>query len=157
MSTDVMKKTVALIDDDDGPIRYYEVALKDAGFDIVRIKDFKEALDFIMKPKPFPDFWIIDVMMPIRDENLMIDGIEAVKLTSLGLGAGLVLYQKLKKEAPNAPALMLTSITTPSLLNHIEQSLMQGDKCEAKLDTLPSDLVKIVSSCIHRNEQGHNQ
>ena len=141
-----MNRTVALIDDDDGPILYYEAALKDAGYVVIRIKSFKEALDFIMKPQPVPDFWIIDVMMPIKDENLMIDGTEAIRLTSLGLGAGLVLYQKLKKAAPNAPALLLTSITTPILLNQIEQSLEQDDKCEAKLDTLPSDLVRIVNS-----------
>ena len=141
-----MKRIVALIDDDDGPIRYYEVALRDAGYDVVRIKVFKEALDFIMNPQPKPDFWIIDVMMPIKDENLKIDGTEAIRLTSLGLGAGLVLYQELKKKVPNVPALLLTSITTPTLLNQIEESLESDDKCEAKLDTLPSDLVRIVNS-----------
>ena len=147
-----MKKTVALIDDDDGPIRFYEIALQDAGYGLVRLRDFKEALNFIANPVPTPDFWIIDVMMPIKDENLMIDGVEAVRSTALGLGAGLVLYRALRKHNDTVPALLLTSITTPALLDQIESTLAQGDTCEAKLDTLPSDLAKIVTARINQHE-----
>ena len=139
------RRTVALIDDDDGPIVYYEQALKDSGLEIVRLKAFKTALDYIKDPSSNPDMWIIDVMMPIEDESLVVGGVEATRSTALGLGAGLLLYKMVKARCPQIPVILLTSITTPQLLDDIERSLCDQDTCEAKLDTLPSDLVEKVN------------
>lgn len=136
-------KVVALIDDDDGPILAYHQALKDAKFKVVRIKKFKDAIAFIEKPEPVPDMWVVDVMMPIGDESLVIDGENVMQATNLGIAAGLFIYRKMKKKYPDTPAMMLTSITNPKLLDQIEGSLQGGDTCEAKLDILPSTLVKI--------------
>ena len=139
------RRTVALIDDDDGPILYYEQALKDSGLEIVRLKAFKAALGYVQDPLSNPDAWIIDVMMPIEDELLVVEGVEATRSTALGLGAGLLLYKMVKARHPQTPVILLTSITTPQLLNDIERSLRDQDTCEPKLDTLPSDLVNIVT------------
>lgn len=139
------RKTVALIDDDGGPILYYEQALKDSGFEVVRLKTFKGALDYIQNTSSNPDMWIIDVMMSIEDESLVVEGVEVTRSTSLGLGAGLLLYKMVKSRHPQTPVVLLTSITTPQLLDDIEHSLQGQDTCEAKLNTLPSDLVRIVT------------
>lgn len=143
-------KTIALIDDDDGPIRYYEEALQDDGYQVVRIRDFREALDFISSSHDKCDCWLIDVMMPIKDESLKINGDDAVEVTNFGLGAGLVLYDKLKKLNPVVPVILLTSITTPDLLNSIEESLMDGDRCEAKLEYTPSKLIILIKEVLKR-------
>ncbi len=140
-----MTKNIALIDDDEGPILYYQMALEDAGFHVIRLRTFQETLAFINCPEPLPDFWVVDVMMSIRDDSLVIDGIEATKSTNFGLGAGLLLYRKIKEMNQNAPAILLTSISTPELLNNIEEALdNEEDTCEAKLDVLPEDLVHMI-------------
>jgi CheY-like chemotaxis protein len=141
-------KTIALIDDDDGPILYYETALKDSGFEVVRLKTFKAALEYIQAPSSNPDMWIIDVMIPIGDESLVVEGVEAIRSTSFGLGAGLLLYKMIKERHSQTPAILLTNITTPQLLDDIERSLCGHDSCETKLGTLPSDLVSMVKSRI---------
>jgi CheY-like chemotaxis protein len=141
----VNRRTVAFIDDDDGPILYYEQALKDSGLEVVRLKTLKAALDYIQDPFLNPDMWIIDVMMPIGDESLVVGGVEVAQSTSLGLGAGLLLYKLVKERHPLGPVVLLTSITTPQLLDDIERGLHEGDTCEAKLDTLPSDLVGLIN------------
>lgn len=139
-----MKKNIALIDDDEGPILYYEMALEEAGFQVIRLRSFKAALEFISNPDPSPDMWIVDVMMSLHDESLKVDGVDATQSTSLGLGAGLVLYKKIKQSNPSIPAVLLTSISTPDLLNDIEATLENGDTCESKLDILPEDLVAMI-------------
>ena len=143
-----MKKNIALIDDDDGPIVYYEMALEGAGFHVIRLRTFKAALEFISNPSPAPDMWIVDVMMSVRDESLTVDGVDATQSTSLGLGAGLLLYKKIKQSDPEVPAMLLTSISTPDLLNDMEATLEDGDTCESKLEVLPEDLVRIAENRI---------
>jgi DNA-binding NtrC family response regulator len=143
-----MKKNVALIDDDDGPILYYEMALEGADFHVVRLRTFKEALEFILNPSPAPDMWIVDVMMPLHDAPPVIDNVETSQITSLGLGAGLLLYKKIKRHNPSVPVMLLTSISTPDLLNNIETTLENRDTCESKLDILPKRLIEIVQSRI---------
>lgn len=139
-------KTIALIDDDDGPILYYEMALEDSGFEVVRLKRFKDALAYVRQPSSNPDMWIIDVMMPIEDDTLVVDGVAVAESTSMGLGAGLLLYRKIKELHPEARAMLLTSISTPKLLDDIEHILRGEDTCEAKLNVLPSDLVRAVNA-----------
>lgn len=139
-------KTIALIDDDDGPTLYYYQAIKDADFQVDRLTTFKAALDYIQNPMSDPDMWIVDVMMPIGDESLIVDGEDAMQSTSLGLGAGLLLYKLIKKRYPLIPVTLLTSITTPKLLDAIEQSLRDQDTCEAKLEILPTYLVQIIKN-----------
>jgi len=140
-----MKKTVAFIDDENGPIIYYEMALIDAGFVVTRLHTFSEALDFIRNASLRPDFWIVDVMMPIEDATLCVNGIPVIETTNMGLAAGLLLYKKIKETDDRAPVMLLTSIATPSLLNNIEESLLEDDTCEAKLDLLPSELALQVT------------
>jgi DNA-binding response OmpR family regulator len=139
-----MKKNVALIDDDDGPILYYEMVLEDAGFHVVRLRTFKEALDFILNPSPVPDMWLVDVMMSLGDSSPIVDGVDTSQSTSLGLGAGLLLYKKIKQYNAGIPVLLLTSISTPELLSNIETTLKNGDTCESKLDVLPKRLVELI-------------
>lgn len=138
------KRTVILIDDDEGPLRYYEEALRDAEFEVLRRKDFAEALAFIRDPNPMPNFWVLDVMMPPGDKKPAPEDEELFKSTMLGLGSGIVLYRQLKKKNPTSLAILLTSITTPKLLDEIEAALEGGDTCESKLDLLPSELVRLI-------------
>ena len=44
--------------------------LADAGFSVIRLRTFKEALNFVQNPNPLPDFFIVDIMMSIEDESL---------------------------------------------------------------------------------------
>jgi DNA-binding response OmpR family regulator len=142
-------RTIALIDDDDGPTRYYEAALTEAEFAVVRLKSFVEALTFIHTlDQPSPDLWIFDVMMPISEDSLEIDGVDVAKETNRGLAAGMFLYQELRKKDKSTPVMLLTSITTPAMLDVIEGSLLPGDLCEAKLDYTPSKLVEHVKSVL---------
>ncbi len=133
-----------MIDDDDGPIAYYAEAFQDAGFEVLRAKTFKAALDLIQSKDAAVDFWVVDLMMPVEDDTLELNGENVAYTTSLGLGAGLLLYRELKKQHPSAPTMLLTSITTPKLLDDIEDALQGDDSCEAKIDTVPSRLVKLV-------------
>lgn len=142
------KKCIVFIDDDDGPILYYEQALYDSGFRVIRLKHFTKALDFIYSSTEQPDLWLIDVMMPIEDETLEIEGVNVVQSTSMGLSAGLVLYKEIKKRYGSIPVIVLTSIPTPQLLDKIEKTLSDGDTCESKLDTVPSQLIQLVKSRI---------
>jgi hypothetical protein len=139
-----MRKLIVFIDDDRGPIVYYEMALRDAGFDVIRIDTFEGALGFIEHPIREPHFWIVDVMMSIRNSDLCVDGVPVVKSTNMGLAAGLLLYRKIKEADLEVPAMLLTSIATPSLIENIENSLLGDDTCEAKLDLLPLELVSVV-------------
>lgn len=143
-----MKKLIAFIDDDNGPIVYYVMALEDAGFEVLRLHTFTEALDFITSSSRRPDFWIVDLMMAIEDAALRVDGIPVIETTNMGLAAGLLLYRKIKESSLNSPSIVLTSIPTPQILDQIENSLEAGDTCEAKLDLLPHELALKVRSRI---------
>jgi DNA-binding NtrC family response regulator len=143
-----MKKKVALIDDDEGPILYYQMALQDADFEIMRLRTFKDALEYIDAPDQKPDFWVVDVMMSIRDDSLKVDDVEVTRSTSLGLGAGLLLYKKIKQQDPKTPVILLTSLAAPDLLNDIEATMQNEDTCESKLDLLPKNLVELVRNRI---------
>jgi hypothetical protein len=116
------------------------MALQDAGFEVIRLRTFSEALNFILNSRRHPDFWIVDVMMSIEDAELLVDGKRAIETTNMGLAAGLLLYRKIKEIYPKALTIILTSIPTPSILDGIERSLDGNDTCEAKLEMLPYDL-----------------
>jgi CheY-like chemotaxis protein len=142
------KPIVVFIDDDDGPMVYYEEALNDAGFRVERIRDLKQALDYVANTSDKPSAWLVDVMMPVKDQDLVVDGENVARLTNLGLAAGLLLYRKIKSRFASQPVILLTSIATPALLNSIEANLAEGDTCEAKIAVLPSQLAELVEERI---------
>ena len=69
---------IAFVDDDDeGPMELYRQALERAGFELRDFRKVSEVFDYFRKNelKPAPDLWIIDIMMPVREQDLDDAGI----------------------------------------------------------------------------------
>lgn len=142
------KGTIVFIDDDEGPMELYVEALQDAGYAVKRIRKLVEALDYIWNTPAEPALWLVDVMMPVIDESARVDGVLLSTAASQGLGSGRVLYQQIRKRFPTTPVILVTSVTTPKILQSLEAEMDERAVCEAKIAVLPSDMVALVERMI---------
>lgn len=138
---------IAFIDDDDGPMEFYEDALLDEGFEIKRIKNCIEAIEYIRTTDACPSAWLIDLMMPIDDDAYKVPGETEtlVKASSLGLASGRILYRQIRKRFPSAQVVLFTHMSTPEILDELEKEMDDNARCEAKLDLMPDELVKLIA------------
>lgn len=145
------KGLIALIDDDGGVMDFYEEALMEAGYRVTRIMELPKALKYIQKTEERPELWIIDIMMPILDESLRVDGVLLSEATNWGLTSGRVLYRQIRKqpEFKKTPLILFTNVPSPEILNDLERELDPHAICESKIMLDPSSLVEVVSRMIN--------
>lgn len=139
------QELIVLIDDDDGPVEeLYEDALCLEGFKIERIRTAVTALEYIRQTNCHPVVWLVDLMMPIGDATLKVNGELLSKSTSLGLGMGRVLYREIRRRFPKAQVIMLTNMDTPEILDEIQNEMDENAFCEQKIVLSPSDLISLI-------------
>lgn len=122
----------------------YQEALEEAGFQVERIKDAKTALEYIQSAKQSPDLWIVDLMMPVEDEHLRVDGKLLLEVSGLGLTTGLVLYRQIRNKHPSAKVLILTNMAISQIFIRIQSELGENASIESKLLLLPSELARLA-------------
>ena len=146
---------IAFIDDDDGPMEFYEEALIDEGFRLERIRDCVEAIHYIQETTESPALWLIDLMMPVKDDSYKIPGerMALSKASNRGLGVGRFLYQQIRKRFPSTPIIMFTHLASAELLDTLEGEMDKNSSCEAKLDLDPTALVKLIQQRIKRTKR----
>lgn len=152
------KPLVVFIDDDDGAMELYEESLHDAGFAVHRIHEVPEALHYIRTAEDLPVCWIVDLMMPVLDKDLRVDGQLVAKLARHGLASGQVLYEQIRARPSFAksPVLILTSVPNPEILSSMEADMDDSHLAiEAKIAVLPSELPgrvnEIITACQDTN------
>ena len=144
------KGLIALIDDDGGVMDFYEAALVEAGFEVNRIMELPAALKYIETTTDTPDLWVVDVMMPVMDESVCVEGVLLSEATSWGLTSGRILYRQIRKrpEFKQTPLILFTNVPSPDILNDLERELDANAVCESKIMLDPSALVELVSRII---------
>jgi DNA-binding response OmpR family regulator len=142
-------KSIIFIDDDHGPMDRYEQKLERAGYKVKRIQTAKDAFDYVdyaTKINDSADLWVVDIMMSVGKEEILIDGIPLRNLTDYGLTCGLQIVRRIRAAFANVPVILLTSITTPEILDSIEFG--EHTRCHSKLAVVPSELVKLVNGIL---------
>ena len=112
--------------DDEIPtaMKFLITGIELAGYDIdtaLYIKDSLERLDEYSKGRPKPDVIILDIMMPIRDEDHeAYDKLTSSSKSSLenGMKAGLALISRIKEILPNVPIIVLTNLSEETEIGH---------------------------------------
>ena len=135
---------VVFIDDDEGPMEFYEDALRDGGYNIERIYSVLRALDYIQNTDAQPLLWLVDLMMQIEDESVKVEGQPLIKLASLGLASGRVLYRQIRRKFPDTLVMLLTNMSTPEILDELESEMDVNASCIAKMAMMPSELVALI-------------
>jgi len=147
-------RLVAFIDDEGGPMDWYEDELRFAHYRVKRIKSVVQALDYISTTEEPPDLWLVDLMMPVQDANLKVDGKLLMEEAKEGLACGPVIYQQIRKRFPTVPVILLTAVATPEILDAIEQKMDENAWCESKMARLPSEIASLVTERIAQHGQG---
>ena len=141
---------IAFVDDDDeGPMELYREALGRVGFKLRDIRKVSEVFDYFRKNElnPVPDLWIIDIMMPIGEQDLDDAGFPLYQRTSYGLSSGLVVCERVRAAFPDVPILILTSITTPDILENLPVD--EKTQILSKIQVLPSELATLSRAIIN--------
>lgn len=143
------KRTVLLIDDQPGAMRYYIKALKGSGFDVVVVSSADKAWDFFGEPHPEVNVVILDIMMPEGSH---------VEDPHNGLGTGIFLHRRIvSQEAVHAvrkrplPIAVLTNLRREDILEEVRglstQTPYDTFRVWSKLDFEdPRDFVKEFES-----------
>jgi DNA-binding NarL/FixJ family response regulator len=129
---------VALIDDEHGPIDYYEQALTESGHRVERF-DTVEGVFVHLENKRPADIYVVDIMMPTH-------GHPRLKEAANGLASGIVLHREIRNVFPNVPIIILTSISNPEILESLPVD--EKTRIESKIDILPFELVGIIESVV---------
>lgn len=122
-----------------------------AGYQIdtaLYIKDSLERLDEYSKGRPKPDVVILDIMMPIRDEDLN----SYRQLTSTtrhplknAMRAGVSLISRIKEVIPKAPIVVLTNLSEETEIgHHVFEELRQEPSVKSILSK-PQPLQTLIS------------
>lgn len=139
---------VVFIDDDEGPMELYQKALEDEGYKVERFTSLIAALAYTRTTSDRPALWLVDVMMPIEDASVVIDGQPLMTAAAMGLASGRVLFGEIRKRFPETPVILLTNVATPDILNVIEAAMDHNSWCESKMMFAPSKLVELVAEKI---------
>jgi DNA-binding response OmpR family regulator len=130
-----MNCKLLLIDDDVLPTDYYFYALKERGFDVMQCEEADTAQDKWRALNPA--LVILDVMMPpgkvVRAED-----------TKEGLHSGVLLFERLRRDLPDVPVIILTHLlSAPELF-----STENGVRVLLKSHVPPIELADIVQQIL---------
>lgn len=144
---------IVFIDDDGGVMDFYEEALEDAGYKIERIQELPKALTYIQNTKDKPNLWLVDVMMPVVDEKMKVDGVLLSEASNWGLTSGHLLYRQIRKrvEFKSTPLILFTNVPNSQILNDLEKEIDSKSICESKIMLTPSALVELVGKFLEAN------
>ncbi len=145
-----MKQLILLIDDEIVPMKYFVIALEEAGYEVCQLKGPDEFIAYSSDKKSRrPDCIILDTMMP--------PGKIFRKRRDCELGArtGLLLYPMIQNMYPDIACIVLTNITkSREGFSKINPEMCIIDKGECA----PDELVTNVNEAIkHTKPAQHNQ
>jgi len=132
---------VLLVDDDQEPMLYYVMALKQEGFDVQQITGPDQALLYICdQNNRRPDIIIMDSMLPPGSyaQNPECDQ---------GLRTGVLLYPELKKHCTDIPFLVLTNLKRAA---KDFKTIAPDVPVLQKIDTPPFDLVSSIKRILSK-------
>ncbi|MCK4827123.1 response regulator transcription factor, partial [bacterium] len=100
-----LRKTILFIDDEAYHMSAHAEYLTLDGFDVIYVSAFDEAFEEAKRNLHLIDLVILDIMIPIEDADLDED---ETRLADQGAGAGLVLYDRIKKLRDDIKTIVLT-------------------------------------------------
>lgn len=123
-----------------------------AGYEIdtaLYIKDSLERLDEYSEGRPKPDVVILDIMMPIRDEDRdAYNEITSITRSPLenAMKAGLALISRIKESLPNVPIIVLTNLSEETEIGrYVFEELRKESQMKSILPK-PQHLEKLIAA-----------
>lgn len=133
---------VMLIDDDQEAMKYYILAIKQEGFELVHIKNPDETISYFNKPThEKPDIVILDIMLPPGEVFANYPDVDE------GLRSGILLYRRIKDQCENIPFVVLTNLRNPQTISDLKD-LSSDILIFHKDETTPFDLTDHIKGVI---------
>ena len=136
---------IMLIDDEIEAMKYYVMALKRSGFEVIQCTNPDHAMERVLdKTLADPDLLILDLIMsPGKRYEGRTDCED-------GMRTGYLLYKELAEHCPNTPFLVLTNL--PNAKVEFPKVAEDVPVC-LKEDVPPFDLVKLVKDELGRTRR----
>jgi CheY-like chemotaxis protein len=136
---------ILFVDDENHRAQPYLDELKLAGYDAVLTTETDEALAYVQQ-NPDINVLILDIMMPA--------GVKFAARTDQGLDTGVILYDEIRKIAPDLPVIVLTNVSDRDVAQKFrnESNCWYYPKINLLAVELPDEVKEILEESLRQHQ-----